>query len=153
MAVSLLLFGQCVAGDVKKRNILLLCIDDLRPVMGSYGGAAITPRMDAFAAGAVQFDRHYVQYPVCGPSRASMLGGLRPDSSGIYQIGDSWKISKHPESRPTMPYYFKAQGTSRQHKSRCLIFLPLRLRTGRCDKRAGPALGWPVFYALRCTSG
>lgn len=110
MAVSLLLFGKCVAGDVEKRNILLLCIDDLRPVMGCYGGAAKSPHMDAFGEQAVIFTRHYVQWPVCGPSRASLLGGLRPDSSGIYEIGDSWQITKRPETHPTLPLYFKKHG-------------------------------------------
>ncbi len=39
-----------------------------------------------------------------------MLGGIRPDSSGIYEIGDSWKISKRPNTHPTLPKYFNDQG-------------------------------------------
>jgi iduronate 2-sulfatase len=66
--------------------------------------------MDAFAEQAATFTRHYVQWPVCGPSRASMLGGLRPDSTGLYEIGDSWQIAKRPETHPTLPLYFKNHG-------------------------------------------
>ena len=92
------------------KNILLICIDDLRPVMGCYGGAAKTPNLDQLANSAAVFTRHYNQWPVCGPSRASMLGGLRPDSTGIYEIGDSWEISKRPQTHPTLPRYFKDHG-------------------------------------------
>lgn len=92
------------------KNVLLICIDDLRPVMGCYGGAAKTPNIDKLAESAAVFTRHYNQWPVCGPSRASMLGGIRPDSSGIYEIGDSWKISKRPNTHPTLPKYFNDQG-------------------------------------------
>ena len=92
------------------RNVLLVCVDDLRPVMGCYGGAAKTPNIDKFAESAAVFTRHYNQWPVCGPSRASMLGGLRPDSTGIYEIGDSWKISKRPATHPTMPRHFRDNG-------------------------------------------
>ena len=92
------------------KNVLLICIDDLRPVMGCYGGLAKTPNFDQFAKSAIVFTRHYNQWPVCGPSRASMLGGLRPDSTGIYEIGDSWQISKRPDTHPTLPRYFKDHG-------------------------------------------
>ena len=103
-------FSAASESTAKQRNVLLLCIDDLRPVLGCYGGAAKTPNMDALAESGAAFTRHYVQWPVCGPSRASMLGGLRPDSTGIYEIGDSWQISKRPDTHPTMPRYFQDNG-------------------------------------------
>lgn len=78
--------------------------------MGCFGGAAKTPNLDSFAQSGAAFTQHYVQWPVCGPSRASMLGGLRPDSTGIYEIGDSWQISKRPDTHPTMPQYFMDHG-------------------------------------------
>lgn len=98
------------ANGAEHKNVLLICIDDLRPVMGCYGGAAKTPNIDQLAKNATVFTRHYNQWPVCGPSRASMLGGLRPDSTGIYEIGDSWRISKRPDTHPTLPWYFKDHG-------------------------------------------
>ncbi len=98
------------ASGAERKNVLLICIDDLRPVMGCYGGAAKTPHLDKLAKSAAVFTRHYNQWPVCGPSRASMLGGLRPDSTGIYEIGDSWKISKRPQTHPTLPKHFRDNG-------------------------------------------
>ena len=110
VSLFILLVLNLVSAKQSHKNILLICIDDLRPVMGCYDGAAKSPRMDAFGEQAVSFTRHYVQWPVCGPSRASMLGGLRPDTTGIYEIGDSWKISKQPETHPTLPLHFKNHG-------------------------------------------
>ena len=110
-AVAILLPNFSISADAAEpKNVLLLCVDDLRNVMGCYGGAAKTPHLDTLAKTAAVFDRHYNQWPVCGPSRASMLGGLRPDTTGIYEIGDSWKISKRPDTHPTLPRYFRDHG-------------------------------------------
>ncbi len=108
--VAVLALCAAAHADQQSKNILLICIDDLRPVMGCYDGAAKTPHMDKLADSAAVFTRHYIQWPVCGPSRAAMLGGLRPDSTGIYEIGDSWQISKRPDTHPTMPQYFMDHG-------------------------------------------
>ncbi|MEN8713524.1 MAG: sulfatase [Verrucomicrobiales bacterium] len=105
----LVLFAGSASG-AEPKNVLLICVDDLRPVMGCYGGAAKTPHLDALAEQATVFTRHYNQWPVCGPSRSSMLGGLRPDSTGIYEIGSSWQISKRPDMHPTLPRYFRDHG-------------------------------------------
>ncbi len=67
-----------------KLNVLLIAVDDLRDALGCYGNSAVrTPHLDRLAARAVRFDRAYVQYTVCNPSRASFLTGLRPDQTGI----------------------------------------------------------------------
>ncbi|MFT7170102.1 MAG: iduronate 2-sulfatase, partial [Paracoccaceae bacterium] len=64
-------------------NVLFISVDDLRPELGCYGStAADTPHMDAFAATALRFDRHFVQAPSCGPSRYALLTGRSPASSG-----------------------------------------------------------------------
>lgn len=75
--------GSLQASAATKPNILFIAIDDLRPEVGAYGvPRAITPNMDKLAAKSVRFDRAYVTYPLCLPSRASMLTGRRFDYSG-----------------------------------------------------------------------
>ncbi len=63
----------------KAPNVLFIAVDDLRPLLGCYGHAdMITPRLDALAASGTRFERAYCNLPVCGPSRASLMTGLRP---------------------------------------------------------------------------
>jgi iduronate 2-sulfatase len=78
-------FASAQTGEPpRKLNVLLIAADDLRPTLGSYGdAAALTPHLDRLAARAVRFERAYVQYPVCNPSRASFLTGRRPDDLGV----------------------------------------------------------------------
>ena len=85
--LAILLWVSSFVQAADHRNVLLICIDDLRPVLGCYGGAAKTPHLDRFAQTAVTFQRHYVQFPSCGPSRASMMGGVRPDTLRLYGNG------------------------------------------------------------------
>ena len=69
----------CRAESGCRPNVLLLMVDDLRPEIGALGAAHVrSPRIDELAAGGVTFRQAYVQAPVCGASRASMLTGLRP---------------------------------------------------------------------------
>ena len=90
-------------------NVLLIVVDDLRPQLGAYGFDAMhTPNIDALADRGTVFRRAYNQWPVCGPSRASMMSGLRPDSSGVYYIGTPLR-SKAPDI-VTLPQYFRSRG-------------------------------------------
>lgn len=68
----------------EKLNVLLILSDDLRDTVGCYGNPAVkTPHLDRLATRGVRFDRAYVQYPVCNPSRTSFLTGLRCEQTRV----------------------------------------------------------------------
>lgn len=73
------------AGFAERPNILMIAIDDLRPMLGCYGDSrVVTPNIDRLAARSTVYDRAYCQYAKCGTSRLSIMTGLRPDSIGVF---------------------------------------------------------------------
>lgn len=71
----------------RKKNVLFLAVDDLRPELGCYGHPMVkSPNIDALAKSGVLFERTYCQQAVCGPTRASLLTGKRPDTTKIYDL-------------------------------------------------------------------
>lgn len=90
-------------------NVLFIAVDDLRPELGAYGATHIkSPHIDRLAATGVRFDRAYVQYAICGPSRASTLTGLRPRTLKIEHI-DTYFRDTVPDA-VTLPQLFKQHG-------------------------------------------
>lgn len=66
-------------------NILFIAVDDLRPELGCYGSPiAVTPNLDALAGGGLLFNRAYCQQAICRPSRASLMTGTRPETTGLF---------------------------------------------------------------------
>jgi len=93
MCILILVFAGCKSGSnaesgsADRPNILLICIDDLRPELNCYGaGHIISPHIDALAEESVLFTRAYTQQAVCAPSRNTLMTGLRPDGLGIYDL-------------------------------------------------------------------
>ncbi len=75
---------SAAAENARRPNVLFLISDDLNNAVGCYGHPLVeTPNIDRLAARGVRFERAYCQFPLCGPSRNSMLTGLYPNSSGI----------------------------------------------------------------------
>jgi arylsulfatase A-like enzyme len=89
-------------------NVLLILVDDLRPEVGTYGADAITPNMDALAARGVQFDGHRVNVPTCGPSRATLITGLRGTEERFYR--NSERVDEHAAWAEPMSTFFRRNG-------------------------------------------
>lgn len=139
-------FGAATAAAAREKpNILLICIDDLRPVMGCYGGKVRTPSIDRFAETATMFRRHYVQWPVCGPSRATLMSGLRPDSSGIYGNSGAGRIANQPGARPTMPLYFREHGYTTVSFGKTYHGICPQPGCGWSEEPWRPPTGWTCF--------
>src|SRR5438270_5413640 len=87
LSLTILLAAAIPSAAADKMNVLVVVSDDLtNTAVGCYGNLlAKTPNVDALAAKGVKFDRAYCQFPLCNPSRASFLTGLRPDTTRVYE--------------------------------------------------------------------
>jgi iduronate 2-sulfatase len=98
-----------VKGGEHRMNILFLISDDLRAELGIYGSPmARTPNLDQLARQGVCFERAYCQYPLCCPSRSSLLTGRRPTTSGLYSNRE-WFGATYPDW-VSLPKYFRRNG-------------------------------------------
>jgi iduronate 2-sulfatase len=90
-------------------NVLLICVDDLKPLLGSYGDKMVkSPSIDRLAQRGVVFERAYCNQAVCAPSRNALLTGVRPTTMGIYDLGTTFRLWN--SNAVTLPQFFKQQG-------------------------------------------
>lgn len=98
-----------VASSADQLNVLMIAVDDLRPELNCYGQSHIkSPHIDQLAADGVLFNRAYCQQAVCSPSRTSLLTGLRPDSTKVYDLETHFRDTV-PDV-VTMMQHFKNNG-------------------------------------------
>lgn len=98
------------AGGGRKPNVLFIAVDDLNHWVRHLGRnpQAKTPNIDRLAARGVTFTRAYCAAPLCNPSRAALMSGLRPSTTGVYLNSTDWR-PLIPEER-TLPSHFRGHG-------------------------------------------
>ncbi len=110
---ALLIASACFAVD--RPNVLLICVDDLRPELGCYGVDYISsPNIDALASRSRVFNQHYVQAPTCGASRYTLLTGRyghhgRTGNDALFKRMATMQ-SRPDQVPPSMPAWFRDHG-------------------------------------------
>jgi uncharacterized sulfatase len=89
-------------------DVLFVLVDDLSFRIGLYGGQPPTPNLDRLAARGRRFDRAYVQYPLCSPSRTSLLTGWRPERTRVW--GNLGPPREHLQGAVPLQERFAAAG-------------------------------------------
>ena len=101
--------NETASASSQKLNVLFIAIDDLKPTLGAYGDTyAITPNLDKFSENATVFNNNQCQWAVCGPSRASLMTGKRPDYTKVRDL--KTRMRDVNPNILSIPQYFKQQG-------------------------------------------
>jgi arylsulfatase A-like enzyme len=90
----------------KPPNVLFIAVDDLRDWVGHLGHnpQTKTPNIDRLAARGVAFTRAYCAAPVCNPSRAALMSGMRPSTTGVYENNNDWRTVIPEDKVLTTPF-------------------------------------------------
>jgi choline-sulfatase len=96
----------------ERLNVLFLAIDDLNDWIGCLGGHpdVKTPNFDRLAARGVLFTNAHCAAPLCNPSRAALMTGIRPSTSGVYDNRQPFRLSSVTRNAVTLPQHFMAHG-------------------------------------------
>ena len=107
LAISTVVFAQ--KKPTSKPNILFIAVDDLKPLLGCYGNTLVkTPNIDRLAKMATVFNKNYCQQAICGPTRASIMTGTRPDVTKIWNL--TTQMRDVNPNLVTLPQYLITQG-------------------------------------------
>ena len=113
IVLCLLNVSTSSAQDKSRPNVLFIAIDDLKPILGCYGNKMIkTPNIDRIAKNGTVFLSNYCQQAVCGPTRASIMTGMRPDYTKVWDL--KTKMRDINPDILSIPQYFISQGYTTQ---------------------------------------
>ena len=103
------LFANVEKEAAAKPNILFIAVDDLKPWVGAYGDPhAKTPGMDKLAREGIVFQNSYCQQAISGPTRASLMTGMHPDKTRVWDLKTDFR-QVNPNV-VTLPQYFRSRG-------------------------------------------
>ena len=109
ISIALLLFCQSLIAAESPLNVLFIVSDDLTQAIACYGApVAVTPNLDRLSDMGVRFDNAYCQIPLCNPTRASLMTGLRPDTLKVYDLSRHFR-DEVPDV-VTLPQLFRNNG-------------------------------------------
>jgi arylsulfatase A-like enzyme len=110
LVLPLLTGASAGAAEDVRPDVLFIAIDDLNDWVGHLGGHpdVKTPQLDRLARRGTSFTNAHCAAPACNPSRAALLSGLRPSTSGIYHNSHDWVNTL--ADVVTLPQHFKANG-------------------------------------------
>jgi iduronate 2-sulfatase len=144
-----------------KPNVLFIAVDDLNHWLGYLGRnrQARTPNIDKLAARGVRFTRSYCAAPVCNPSRAALMSGMRPGETGVYDNNVDWR-KLIPEDKPLTAAFRRAgyfvggagkiyHGAFERH-SEWDDYLKLERANPKPAKGQSPGVGGITFAPLDC---
>ena len=131
---SISAFGQSAQS---KPNILFIAVDDLKPILGCYGEQIIkTPNIDRIAKNGTVFLSNYCQQAVSGPTRASIMTGMRPDYTRVWDLKTKMR-DVNPDIL-SLPQYLISQGYSTQGIG--------KIYDQRCVDKKMDAPSWSIPY-------
>ncbi len=129
--------SSVLAQQKNKPNILFIAIDDLKPILGCYGNTIIkTPNIDRLAKMGTVFLSNYVQQAVCGPTRASIMTGMRPDYTKVWDL--KTRMRDMNPGIVTLPQYLIKQGYASAGVGK--IYHPT------CVEKNDQAFSWTIPY-------